>query len=189
MRKELSKIRKFSFDDNTYVIFEEYRTIGGRYLFSDVYYKDIKDSSYLGQYNELDEPNIWVRKNGEYIIIYEYEITNTNETKDNQLVKNIINLYDIDDDMDVFGKYDKLLEIFNKGKELLKLKKGYENKKVKSENRRKHYTSRKDKIYQNVTEYEIIDEEKLNNVYDVDRKDYKNPVKGVYNFIKTYKKK
>lgn len=189
MRKELSKIRKFSFDDNTYVIFEEYRTIGGRYLFSDVYYKDIKDSSYLGQYNELDEPNIWVRKNGKNIIIYEYEITDTNETKDNQIVKNIINLYDINNDMDIFGKYDKLLEIFNDNRDLLKLKKGYEKKKVKPENRRRHYTSRKKHVYQNVTDYEIIDEEKLNKVYDVDRKEYKNPVKGVYDFIKTYKKK
>lgn len=189
MERELSRIRKFPFDDGSYVIFEEYRTVGGRYLFSDVYYKGNEESSYLGQYDELDEPNIWVKKNDKFVIMYEYEITNTTDTKDNQTVKNIINLYNIEEDMDIFGTYQSLLDIFNQGSDLLKLKSGQENKKIKSKNRRRHYLSRKNKLYQNVTEYEIIDEDKISNTYDVNRKEYKNPVKGVYDFIKTYKKK
>ena len=189
MNKKISRIRKFPFDDNTYVVFEEFRTLSGRYLFSDVYYKDISDSAYLGQYNELDNPNIWVLKHDDYIIIYEYIIPKTTDPIDNKLVKNIINLYSISDDNDLFGKYGQLINIFNQNEEILRLGAGVEHKKIKQENRRRHYSQRDKKIVQNVVKYEVVHEDEVKNIDNIDRTEYNHPTKGIYDFVKKYIKK
>ena len=181
MQKKLAKIRKFLFNDNSYVIFEEFDTLSGRCLFTDVYYKDNNGSAYLGSFNDLDKSNIYVKKSNQYIMIYEYMIDQNINNIDHQVITKILQFYHTKEDIDIYDKYIKLIEMFNNNlDEPVVLMKNLENKKLSTINRRKFLTLRKNEIYNNIVSYEIIEEDKIKEFNNIDREEYNHPIKGIY---------
>ena len=106
---KLNKTSEFNFSDNTRIIIEQYKRCNS-YLY-DIYFGTREQPVYLGRY--AWDTNTYFKKNDGFVIIYEYIIDSHADTSNKQRIVEILNLYDIQNEMNYIGDYKTAIDRFN----------------------------------------------------------------------------
>ncbi len=152
---KLVKTSELNFSDGNRIVIEKYSRHNS-YLY-DIYFGTRKQPVYLGRYSW--GPNTYFKRNDGYVIIYEYIIDNKVDSMNKQRIVNILNLYDIENEMTYTGDYKTAIDRFNEyqddNEELILHKKAI-NKVIKPSHSKRRYLTQDIISYGNYEEIEYV---------------------------------